>query len=247
MRIFRLPGVYRPQSDTKLLIGALRRVGTRGPRRLRALELCTGSGAVAVDLAMRGHDVVAVDVARRAALTARINAFLNGTRVDARAGDLLGAVEGETFDLIVANPPYVPAESDDPPTGAARAWDAGFDGRSVLDRICAEAPRHLRPGGSVVLVHSSLAGVDDTKQQLREAGLEVDVVGQKKEPLGPISRGRADYLRSRGHDTDQPEDLVVIRGRLPSAVESVSTPTLRPVGQAAGATSWPTGQPAGTH
>lgn len=238
MRIVRLPGVYRPQSDTALLIGALRQHAPRGQRRMRALELCTGSGAVAVALATLGHDVVAVDVARRAALTARINARLNGTRVEARSGDLLDAVTGETFDLIVANPPYVPAPTDEPPTGAARAWDAGFDGRSILDRICAEAPQHLRPRGSLVLVHSSLAGVEETMRQLANAGLDVEVMAQKQEPLGPVSRSRAAYLRSRGHDTDAPEDLVVIRA-------SVRAAAFRPIGQRTGATSWPTGQPAG--
>jgi release factor glutamine methyltransferase len=72
--------------------------------------------------------------------------------VRTRHGDLLEAVHGERFDLIVANPPYVPAATDElPVNGAERAWDAGRDGRALIDRICATAPAHLRAGGSLLL------------------------------------------------------------------------------------------------
>src|SRR5690348_8730906 len=156
MRLVIPPGVFRPISDTWLLAAALERERL-GPGA-RVLDLCSGSGAVAVHAALearRGRavarrsaaacDVTAVDVSRRAIATIRLNAALNHVRVRARRGDLFEAVAGERFDAIVSNPPYVPAATDDLPTrGLARAWDAGRDGRALLDRICAAAPHHLR-------------------------------------------------------------------------------------------------------
>ena len=67
---------------------------------------------------------------------ARLNGILNGTSIDSRRGDLTEAVHGELFDLVISNPPYVPALADDLPTaGIERAWDAGKDGRALIDRI----------------------------------------------------------------------------------------------------------------
>ncbi|MDO9353757.1 MAG: methyltransferase, partial [Solirubrobacteraceae bacterium] len=90
MRIVAPPGVYRPRFDTQMLIDAVR--GHSLPPRARVLELCTGSGAVAIDLAGRGHEVTAVDLGRRAAWAARINALLNRQRVAVHRGDLFAAV-----------------------------------------------------------------------------------------------------------------------------------------------------------
>src|SRR5437660_1567412 len=93
----------------------------------RVLDLCTGSGLLALTAALRGAStVVAVDVSRRAVLSAQLNASLNGVTVRALRGDLFAPVRGRRFDLIVSNPPYVPgASSELPRRGAARAWEAG--------------------------------------------------------------------------------------------------------------------------
>ncbi|MEA2176964.1 MAG: release factor glutamine methyltransferase, partial [Solirubrobacteraceae bacterium] len=130
----------------------------------RVLDLCTGSGAVALAAAGQGADeVVAVDVSRRAVLTVRLNALINRVRVRAVRGHLFEAVGDERFDVIASNPPYVPDEVDELPTrGARRAWDAGRDGRVLLDRICRDAARHLRPGGTLLLVQSSVIGEEET-------------------------------------------------------------------------------------
>src|SRR3954447_16323625 len=131
MRLVTLPGVFRPISDTWLLADALDREPL--PRGARVLDLCSGSGALAVRAALGGRDreVWAVDVSRRAVLTIRLNAARNRVRVRAVGGDLLSAVAGQRFDAIVSSPPYVPALSDTLPTaGPERAWDAGRDGRA---------------------------------------------------------------------------------------------------------------------
>jgi release factor glutamine methyltransferase len=220
MRIVTLPGVFRPRSDTWLLADALREQVITA--RTAVLDLCTGSGALAVCAALRGAgDVTAVDVSRRAVLTVALNARLHGVSVRAVRGDLLAAVPGKRFDVIVSNPPYVPAEGDELPTsGPARAWDAGTDGRVVLDRLLAQAPEHLRPGGVLLVTHSSICGVEATLAAMRAGGLEAEVVARRRGPLGPLMRARVDHLEAQGllPPGTREEDVVVIRGRQPGVV-----------------------------
>lgn len=215
MRLVIPPGVFRPISDTWLLADALDREPL--PPRARVLDLCSGSGALAIRAARRGApDVTAVDLSYRAVVTIRLNAALNGVRVRARRGDLLNAVVGERFDAIVSNPPYVPAPSDElPARGLARAWDAGRDGRALLDRICAGAPRHLRPGGVILLVHSSLLGYEATADALRAGGLDVDLAARERGPLGPLMNGRRAHLEAVGllAPGQREEDVLVVRAR----------------------------------
>jgi release factor glutamine methyltransferase len=215
VRLVTLPGVFRPISDTWLLADALDREPLRPGARV--LDLCSGSGALAIRAALGGPRVVtAVDLSRRAVLTIKANAALNRVRVRALRGDLFAAVAGERFDAIVSNPPYVPAPSGDTSTrGRARAWDAGFDGRALLDRICDRARTHLRPGGRLLLVHSSVLGVEPTVEALRARGLAVDVPVRERGPLGPLMRGRRAHLEATGmlEPEQEDEDVVVIRAR----------------------------------
>ena len=214
-----LPGVFRPRSDSWLLADVLC-AQTLAPGA-SVLDLCTGSGVVALSAARRrGARATAIDVSRRAVLTTQINARLNGVRVRARAGDLFGAVPGERFDAIVSNPPYLPAESDPdlPSRGPSRAWEGGLDGRVVLDRIIAEAPAHLRPGGFLLLVHSEVCSTRATLDRLQEGGLEAEVVTRQRGPLGPLLGARAPELVARGllEPGQREEDVVVVRGRAPA-------------------------------
>jgi release factor glutamine methyltransferase len=218
MRIATLPGVFRPISDTWQLAGALRE---RAPGA-RVLDVCTGSGALAVTAALAGaREVTAVDVSRRAVLSARINARLNGVAVRARRSDLFSALGDQRYDVIVSNPPYVPDPSGDrvPTRGARRAWDAGRDGRIVLDRLIAEAPGHLRPGGTLLLVHSELCGIDATLAALDAAGLRGAVVARHHGPLGPLMRERVEHLRRQGvlASGQTEEEVAVIAGVVAAA------------------------------
>jgi release factor glutamine methyltransferase len=218
MRILTLPGVFRPISDTWMLADVLREQ-TVGPRA-SVLDVCTGSGVLAIVAAKRGaRAVTAVDVSRRALLTAQLNARINGVRVRTRRGRLFEPVTGERFDLVTANPPYVPAATDAlPRRGAERAWDAGRDGRVLLDRVCAQAPRHLRPGGVVLLVHSTICGAEATCAALERGGLQADVAMSRRGPLGPLMRSRVDHLEREGllRPGQREEDVVVVRGRAPA-------------------------------
>jgi release factor glutamine methyltransferase len=216
VRLVRLPGVFRPRSDTWML--AREAVACLGGRD-EALELCTGSGAVALELAAAGASVTAVDISRRAVATVRLNARLRGLRVEAVRGSLFEPVAGRHFDLIVSNPPYVPAAEDSLPTrGPERAWDAGRSGRLLIDPICDGAADHLEPGGSLLLVHSSLCGTDATLARVAATGLDAEVVARHRGPLGPLMLARVEQLEASGalQPGEREEDLVIIRGRKPA-------------------------------
>src|SRR3954447_7731496 len=213
MRIMTLPGVFTPLSDSWMLARALCAHVRPGQS---VLDVCTGSGAIAVAAARCGAaPVTAVEVRRRSVATVPINARLNGVRVRALRGSLFEPVAGERFDWIVSNPPYMPAEGDDLPTrGPARALDAGTDGRVLLDRICSEAAAHLNPGGAVMLVQNDLIGIEPTVDRLASTGLRVDVVERHHGPLGPVLTARAELLEARGmlEPGVREEDVVVVRG-----------------------------------
>jgi len=162
------------------------------------LDLCTGSGILAVTAGLAGaRSVTVVDVSRRAVRTAQLNGLLNGVRVRARRGNMLDAVAGERFDVIVANPPYLPAVSSQDPHGLERATEAGPDGRLFVDRLIDRAPDHLTPGGVLLVVHSSINGVDPSLERIERSGLEPDVAAAHRGPLGPILSERAALLEQR--------------------------------------------------
>jgi release factor glutamine methyltransferase len=208
-----LPGVFRPRSDSWLLARAATRQGLRPGARV--LELCAGPAFAGVVAARSARaSLTTVDVSRRAQLNAWLNARLNGVPVRALRGDLLAPVAGERFDLILSNPPYVPGA---PPAdrGPQRAWDAGDDGRVFLDRICAAAPAHLAPGGTLLLVHSEVCGTHTTLRAYSDTGLLADIAAREQGPLGPLLRTRRPQLEAEGllAPGQNVEEIVVARGR----------------------------------
>ena len=154
--------VLVPRPDTETVVEVAR--ATRADRKAacRVLDLCTGSGAIAIALAkeLPAATIVATDVSEAAAALARRNAERNGfaDRIEVRRGDLWEAVAGETFDLITANPPYIasaviPTLSAEVKREPAIALDGGADGLAFYDRICAKAREHLVAGGALVVEH----------------------------------------------------------------------------------------------
>jgi release factor glutamine methyltransferase len=200
-----------------MLAGALQRE-QRIPGA-RALDLCTGSGALAVAAGKAGaRSVTAVDVSLRAVLAARVNGLLNGVGVRAVKGSLFEPLAGRKYDVIVSNPPYLPGADALPESGPERAWDAGADGRVLLDRIASGAASHLRPGGVLLLVQSSVCGVERTLTLLEQSRLDAEVVERRRGPLGPLLASRAPELERRGilAPGEREEDLVIVRARMPA-------------------------------
>ena len=115
----------------------------------RALDLGTGCGVQSLHLADHVQQIVATDVNDRALWIARLNAalnqtILNKTTLDVRKGSLFEPVDGEQFDLVVTNPPFVIS----PATEERLVYrDSGLPGDEVVRRIVTQAPAHLTPGG----------------------------------------------------------------------------------------------------
>jgi release factor glutamine methyltransferase len=215
IRLLYLPSVYFPGNDSRLLADALAGESLKGAD---VLDLCTGSGFLAITAAkMEARTVTAVDISRRAVASAKMNVGLNRARVEVRHGHLFdGLPEGARFDVIVTNPPWVPAVADDlPSSGIARAWDAGRTGRILLDRICAQAPSRLRPGGVLLVVHGAVCGTRDTDRMLTAQGLAVEVAARRVLPITELLRERARTLAGLGSwgPEERTYELVVMRGQ----------------------------------
>ncbi len=152
------PAVLIPRPETELVIEAgLAHVGTRRP--LRVADVCTGSGCLAVSLAVELPDatVTAADISTGALAVAARNVARHhvGERVTLQATDLLADVDGP-FDLIVSNPPYV-AETERAtlPQEVVEheplvALFAGADGLALIRRLVSQAASRLAPGGLLV-------------------------------------------------------------------------------------------------
>ena len=210
--------VYQPQYDSYLLVDTMRRSGLI-PRR-RVLDLCTGSGFAAIAAAEMGcGSVTAFDICPIAVTHSRGNAAGAGVAVDVRQGSWVKALDHGPFDVVVSNPPYVPTPPVDDTdaiasvAGPSRAFNAGPNGRLVLDPLCRTASKLLTPGGSLLLVHSALAGVAQTLKTLRATGLSADVVASQLIPFGPVLTARAQWLEQTGRISRgcREEEIVVIR------------------------------------
>ncbi len=198
------PGVLVPRPETELLVeaalsgwpGERERPGADDSRAPDVHEPCTGSGAVAVSVQAErpGWNVSASDISGHALALADRNALaLLGRRIPHVRSDLLDAVPGR-FDLIVANPPYVPrAEAlrlsrsgwRDPP----EALDGGEDGFDFYRRIVPQAARRLRPGGRLLL-ESDPGQTDALVRLLSECGYEAVGILSDLAGLGRVTGGR---------------------------------------------------------
>jgi release factor glutamine methyltransferase len=210
--LIRPPGVYRVDRDTALLTEVLRdRVRGR-----HVLDVGAGTGALAIAAARAGAaSVTAVDLSRRSAAATWLNSRLHRAPVSVRCGDLFTPVRGQRFDVVVANPPYVPAPTQDPARyRMARCWDGGHDGRLLLDRLCSGLPDVLTADGTALIVHSEVCGEQATTAAMTAVGLDAGVVARATLPFGPVMQARAALLEGRGliSPGQRSEEIVVVAG-----------------------------------
>ncbi len=155
------PAVLIPRPDTEVLVEEVLRVaGGLGGGRLDIVEIGTGSGAVSIALAKELPDagITATDISRAALELARENAAANavGDRIAFVHGNLFQPLS-EKFDIIAANPPYIPEEAfSHLPDGVrkfepARALVAGPEGTEFHERLMGEGWAYLRDGGWLVM------------------------------------------------------------------------------------------------
>ncbi|MGV0715050.1 HemK2/MTQ2 family protein methyltransferase [Mycolicibacterium sp. XJ662] len=214
-------GVYAPQEDSQLLIDVMEKTGLAEGHRVA--DLCTGSGVAAIAASeQNAKEVTAFDICARAVHCARTNAAAAGAEVAVHLGSWARAVEFGPYDLVICNPPYVPHDpslDDALPShiGPPRAWDAGFDGRLVLDPLCAAVPDLLADGGSFLVVQSEFASPRQTLGALAAAGMDAEIVAYQWIPFGPVLTSRADWLEQTGRlePGRREEELIVIRADKP--------------------------------
>ena len=175
--------VLVPRADTEVLVEeAVSFLKARHPKGegLRVLDLCTGSGCVAIALRkeLPGLTVVAVEKDPGAFEVAKQNVEHLKQPVEVLLGDLYEPVVGQTFDLIVSNPPYIPSADI---AGLSRevsqfepklALDGGPDGLDVARRIYAGASAHLTPNGACLIEIDQEQG-SAAKQLAERAGFSV--------------------------------------------------------------------------
>lgn len=151
------------------------------------LELCSGTGIAALVAARNAGEAWAVDITERATRFAQFNAALNGiTNATALQGDLYEPVRGQTFDRIVAHPPYMPAIQQE-----YVYRDGGEDGEQITRRIVEGLPEYLRPGGrfycNCLLTDRKDAPVEErVRRMLGDAADEFDVVVAQMQTFDPV-------------------------------------------------------------
>jgi release factor glutamine methyltransferase len=163
----------------------------------RLLDLCTGSGVIALSLAHHwpGAEVTATDLSPEALALAGENAVKLGLKPRLLQGDLYAALpDGDPrYDGIVSNPPYIPSGElpglqREVQFDPALALDGGGDGLDLIRRIVAEAPQHLVPGGWLALEvhHDQGPAVADL---LRGAGFDAVEVVEDYSGIGRFVMG----------------------------------------------------------
>lgn len=190
------PAVLIPRPETELLVElALQRLPLDKPVRL--LDLGTGSGAVALSLALARPSLrgIAVDLSPAALAVAQGNAArLGATNVEFRSGSWFAPLaESEHFDLIVSNPPYIAAEDIHLGQGDLRfepvgALAAGIDGLADIRQIVAGAAHFLKPGGWLLFEHGFDQGAA-CRELMQRAGFSqiataIDLAGLDRVTLG---------------------------------------------------------------
>lgn len=184
-------GVYPPSEDTFLLLDE---VGRR--RASIVLEVGSGTGLIALKQASLGAYVVALDIDSRAAKCTKLNSQKNQLRcfMDVVLGDLTSPFRNNCFDLIAFNPPYLPVEDGD------RRWAGGPNGKSLSNKFIEEAPLKVKEGGPILLIQSTLSGVDDSVAKLNNKGLKTRVLQKLRtglfEELALIEATKLDFKQS---------------------------------------------------
>ncbi|MCX9154600.1 peptide chain release factor N(5)-glutamine methyltransferase [Niveibacterium sp. 24ML] len=194
-RPFRVsPAVLIPRPETELLLElALARIPETA---VRVLDLGTGSGAIAISLALERPDVEvhAVDLSDASLEVARGNAAALGASVRWHHGSWFAPLAGERFDLIVSNPPYVASADPHLARGDVRfepigALASGPDGLDDIRAIAAAAPRHLKASGHLLFEHGYDQGAG-VRAVMEGAGFAEVATHQDLAGLDRVTLGR---------------------------------------------------------
>lgn len=184
--------VYEPAEDSFLLADAALEEAEPG---MRILEIGAGSGFVSAVLRtnIKGIRAFATEINPHAARCAKANG-VEVIRTDLFKGIKSGNKEA-SFDIILFNPPYLPTSEDEKVPGWLNyAFDGGTSGRETLDRFLDDVRDYLKPRGKILILISSITGLEAVEEKMIKMGFEVDVVRRKKISF---------------------EELMVLKGELP--------------------------------
>jgi len=173
--------VYEPAEDTFLFAENLDVKESE-----QVLDVGTGCGMLGILAARKAGSVVAVDLNPYAIRCARQNSILNGiqNKMGFIQASLFTALnQRATFDLILFNAPYLPSDENETASWIGRAWAGGVNGRELVDRFISEVPPYLNPCGRVLLMQSTLTGVEETIQRFSDQGLKATVKAEHNLPF----------------------------------------------------------------
>jgi release factor glutamine methyltransferase len=176
------PEVYEPSDDSGLMVEAAREY-SRG--LVLDLGCATGVFGIASALKPEVTSVVCADINPAAVALAKKNAALNGVgkTVSFVQTDLFSVFETpmKKFDVIGFNPPYLPTTPAERVHGTLNlAFDGGKSGRKITDRFLSDFQGHLAPGGILILLQSSLSGIEKTTAILEKKGFAVEKLSSKR-------------------------------------------------------------------
>ncbi len=157
--------IYEPAEDSRLLAAtAVEHIDSTD----RVVDVGTGSGYVGATVAeTTGATVIGTDINPHACQTAAANG------VETVRADLVAPFAERSVDVVVCNPPYLPAESGaDFDDWMAVALTGGENGRALINRLIADVGRVLKPDGRVLLLVSTLTGVDAVIETATDSGFQ---------------------------------------------------------------------------
>ncbi|QOT09767.1 peptide chain release factor N(5)-glutamine methyltransferase [Paenibacillus sp. JNUCC32] len=181
------PAVLIPRPETELLVEAVLKYGRELTPRpdggLKVVDIGTGSGAIAITLALqsKGWDVLASDISPDALEVAARNAKKLGAQVEFRQGNLLEPFAGTGPDILVSNPPYIPAEDIEELQPEVRdyeprtALDGGPDGLNPYRIMMAQLPLLSAPP-RLIAFELGMGQAGDVAELLRKAGYWEEIV-----------------------------------------------------------------------
>jgi release factor glutamine methyltransferase len=183
--------IYEPAEDSFLLADVALKEADQG---MRILEIGAGSGFVSAVLLANVKEIIliATEINPHAAICAKINGL------ELIRTDLFRGIRSESsencFDLILFNAPYLPTSKEEKVPGWLNyAFDGGINGRETLYRFLDEVRGYTRPGGKILVLISSITGLEAVKKKMKNVGFKTDIVGRKKVSF---------------------EELMVVRGKL---------------------------------
>ncbi|MEM1521297.1 MAG: methyltransferase [Candidatus Korarchaeum sp.] len=171
LRLLRAEGVYWPAEDSLLMLDAIRSLKLEGSV---CLDLGTGTGILAIEMAKKGCWTVASDLSPDSCLLARKNFSLNGVSIEIVQGNLTRHFRGLSFDLIAFNPPYLPLE------GESEQWAGGELGRELIDIVLVDLPRLLKDGGAALMLHADFNYPELTIERAEALGMKANIIRRRK-------------------------------------------------------------------